>query len=594
MPPPNANAPLHVGHAMFVTIEDILTRYQRMKGKSSLWLPGADHAGILTQVVFERHLAKKGKTRYDLGRKKFYQQCFEFTQENKERMFAQIKALGASCDWSREKFTLDPEISKQVLETFVRLYQDGLIYRGRRLVNWCPRCTTALSDLEVIHQEQKDPLYFVKYPLKKGGELTVATTRPETMFGDTALAVNSKDKRWKKFVGRTALLPIIHREIPIIADSRVDPEFGTGVVKITPAHDPQDFEIGKRHQLEVRRVIDFDLKLNEKAGPYQGLDIFKAREKLAQDLKNKGLLLKVDKTYLHSVGICERCQTQIEPLVSQQWFIKTKPLAKKAIKAVKEGKIKILPKRFEKNYFQWMENIRDWCVSRQIWWGHRMPVYYCGTKGLSNLQKKLNPELSSRSDLLEVGPEPDNGCGHIIVSVNKPKKCPKCGGTNIIQDPDTLDTWFSSAQWPFTSLGFQWKSKSRGRRSTVDGRQLKISDFQYFYPTSVMETGYEILFFWVARMIILGIYATGKVPFKTVYLHGLVRDALGEKMSKSKGNVIDPLEVAQKYGADALRFSLVWGTAPGNDLNLGEQRIKGMRNFSNKIWNIGRFIETRN
>lgn len=584
MPPPNANAPLHIGHAMFVTIEDILIRYHRMRGESTLWLPGADHAGILTQVVFERKLAREGKTRYDLGRERFYQECFEFTQKNKKIMYSQIKALGASCDWTREKFTLNPQISKVVLETFVRLYKDGLVYRGERIINWCPRCTTALSDLEVVHKEQKDPLYYIKYPLKRGGFLTVATTRPETMFGDTALAVNPKDKRWEKIVGQKAILPIINREIPIITAPSCDPEFGTGVVKVTPAHDPEDFEIGKKNHLEFIRVIDFDLRLNKNVPKaYQGFNIFKARKRLAQDLAEMGLLEKVDKNYLHAVAICERCKTQIEPLVSLQWFIKGKPLAKRAIEAVKNGKIKIIPKRFEKNYFLWMENIKDWCVSRQLWWGHQIPVFYCGTKGLSSLQKKLNPKLLEKY-------KNKGGCGETIVSSKRPKKCPKCGGKNIIQDPDTFDAWFSSGQWPFTTLGFRWNSTSKVK----DKDTSEVSDFDYFYPTSVMETGYEILFFWVARMVMLGLYATGKVPFRVVYLHGLVRDAFGEKMSKSKGNVIDPLDVVKKYGADAVRFSLIWGTAPGTDLHLGEERIRGMRNFSNKIWNIGRFIKIQN
>ena len=592
MPPPNANAPLHIGHVMFVTLEDIMTRYHRMRGDACLWLPGADHAGILTQVVFEKKLAEKGKTRYDLGREEFYRQCYQFTQKNKQTMYSQIKALGASCDWKREKFTLDPEISKTVLETFVRLYQDSLVYRSERLINWCPRCSTALSNLEVIYKERQDPLYFIKY-----GPFVLATTRPETKFGDTAVAVHPKDKRYQEYIGKEVEVEglIGKFKMKVIADESVDPEFGTGVVKVTPAHDYNDFEIGQKHGLEIKRVIDFDLKLNEKTGSYQGLDIFEARKKVAQDLKKKGLLVKVDKNYLHSVGICERCKTQIEPLVSLQWFIKTKPLAQKAIEAVKEGKIKILPKRFEKNYFQWMENIRDWCVSRQLWWGHQLPVYYCGTKGLSPLQRKLNPELLAKLKIKNKKfKNLEEDCGQTIISVERPERCPKCGSKNIIQDPDTLDTWFSSAQWPYTTLGFRWKLKSHGRQSTVDSRQNKISDFDYFYPTSVMETGYEILFFWVARMIMMGLYSTKKAPFKTVYLHGLVRDAFGEKMSKSKDNVIDPLEVSQKYGADAVRFSLIWGTASGNDLHLGEERIKGMRNFSNKIWNIGRLIKIKN
>lgn len=566
IPPPNANAPLHVGHALFVTLQDIMTRYHRMKGDSTLWLPGADHAGILTQVVYERKLAQEGKTRQDLGRERFYQETYAFTQRNKKAMYNQLRILGASCDWTREKFTLDPQISETVLETFVKLHKDGLTYRGERLVSWCPRCETALSNLEVEHEDKKDSLWFIKYPLVNSeGFITVATTRPETMLGDTAVAVNPKDRRYKGRGGGKVVLPLVNREIPIIADESVDPEFGTGAVKVTPAHDPDDYEMGKRHKLSSVTVIGFDDRMTKEAGEYSGMDKKKARAKIIRDLKEQDLLEKVT-SHPRSVGVCERCRTVIEPLVSLQWFIRTKPLAEPAMKAVKQGGIKILPKRFEKTYFHWMEKIEDWCVSRQLWWGHRMPIWYCGAKGLSELQRSMNPALAKEGQ----------GCGEVMVQLEKPKKCPRCGKANIIQDPDTFDTWFSSAQWPCATLGFRW-----------DGPPGR--DFKYFYPTSVLETGYEILFFWVARMIMMGLYSTGKVPFRVVYLHGLVRDAFGQKMSKSKGNAIDPLGVVEEYGADALRMALIWGVGAGNDSKLGEERIQGMRNFANKIWNVGRF-----
>ncbi len=567
MPPPNANGSLHIGHAMFLTVEDIMIRYHRMTGDPTLWLPGADHAGILTQVVFERKLEKEeGKSRYDLGREEFFRRCMKFTLNNKKVMENQMRAIGASCDWTRNNFTLDPKFNKPIYTTFKKLYDDQLLYRAERMINWCPRCATALSDLEVIYKEQIDPLYYIRY-----GPFVLATVRPETKFGDTAVGVHPKDKRYKKWIGREiefeTLLGIARMKV--IADEAIDPKFGTGVIKVTPAHDPVDFEIGQRHNLEVRRVIDFDGKLNEKTGKYKGLSVNEARKIVAQDMQEKGLLEKVDPNYTHSVACCERCKTIIEPMVSLQWFIKTKPLAEKAIKAVRNGEIKILPKRFEKNYFIWMKNIRDWCISRQLWWSHRLPVWYCGKKSLSPLQLAMNPELASQGDTLQ-------GCGETIVNVKPPVSCPKCGSKNLIQDPDTLDTWFSSGQWPYTTLGFGQNDKT---------------DFEYFYPTSVMETGYEILFFWVARMIMLGIYTTGKIPFKTVYLHGLVRDAFGEKMSKSKGNVIDPLDVIEKYGSDSLRMALVYGTSAGNDVKLGEKKIESMRNFGNKLWNIARFIK---
>lgn len=515
MPPPNANAPLHVGHGLVITLQDIMIRYHRMLGQPTLWLPGADHAGILTQVVFERELAKKGKSRSDLGREKFFQECMKFTQENKKMMYAQLRRLGASCDWTREKFTLDSDVSKIAHQTFKKLKKDGLIYKGRRIISWCPRCQTALSDLEVKYQEKKSKLYYIQY----GDNVVVATTRPETMLGDTAVAVHPKDKRYRNLVGKTVILPLAGRGIPLIADRAIDPEFGTGAVKVTPAHDPDDFEIGQRHKLKTMSVINFDGKM-QNAGKYDGLQTQEARKAIVADLEKKGLMTKIE-NYSHRVGHCERCGTIIEPLISKQWFVKIKPLAKPAIKAVKSGKIKIIPKRFEKVYFHWMENIKDWCISRQIWWGHKIPI-----KG----------------------------------------------------ETDTLDTWFSSGQWPFTTL---MASPQKG-------------DFEYFYPTSVMETGYEILFFWVARMIMLSLYVTGKIPFKIVYLHGMVRDVYGKKMSKSRPETcIDPIDSVENYGADALRMALILGNAPGTDSSLTKNKIKGMRNFANKIWNATRFVLSR-
>ncbi|OGG22740.1 valine--tRNA ligase [Candidatus Gottesmanbacteria bacterium RIFCSPLOWO2_01_FULL_40_10] len=565
MPPPNANGSLHIGHAAFLTIEDVMIRYHRMVSEVTLWLPGADHAGILTQVVFERKLEKEeNKSRFDLGREEFIRRCMEFTLKNKEVMENQMRAIGASCDWSRKSFTLDPKFNKPINATFKKLYEDGFLYRDLRMINWCPRCATALSDLEVIYKEKKDPLYFIKY-----GPLTLATVRPETKFGDTALAVNPKDKRYLNFIGREIEAEGLlgKMKFKVIADPAVDPKFGTGVVKVTPAHDPDDFAMGLRHNLEVRQVIGFDGKLNEKTGPFKGLTVREARIKTASDMEKKGLIVKKDTEYIHNIAICERCQTVIEPMVSLQWFIRTKSLAEMAIKAVQKGEIRFIPKSFVKNYNIWMENIRDWCISRQLWWGHQIPVWYCGKKNLSDLQLTMNPELKKIKN---------EGCGEIIVADEKPRTCPKCQKKNLIRDPDTLDTWFSSGQWPYTTLNFD---------------QENVSDYEYFYPTTVMETGYEILFFWVARMIMLGLYSTGKVPFKIVYLHGLVRDALGTKMSKSKGNVIDPLTVIDKYGADSLRMALVYGTSPGSDVKLSEKKIEAMRNFGNKIWNMARFIK---
>lgn len=599
MPPPNANAPLHVGHVMFSTLEDIMIRFHRMLGSASLWLPGVDHAGILTQVVFERKLAKEGKTRFSLTRKNFYRDCLKFTQKNKKIMFDQLKKTGASCDWSRQKFTLDPKPSLEVLRTFIKLYNDKLAYRGERLINWCPRCLTALSDLEVEHLEIRSKLYYIKYPLKIHSEITgqkifliVATTRPETMLGDTAIAVNPQDDRYQQFVGQKAILPLVGREIPIVSDKNVDMEFGTGCVKVTPAHDPVDFEIGLKHKLPMISVINFNGKMTENCGPeYSSLKTLAARQKITEELDKLNLLIR-ERSFVHSVAHCERCKTIIEPLLSQQWFIKTSEKFKvKSAKlsklldikecslremgslAVKKGLIKIIPKRFKKNYLTWMKNLRDWCISRQIWWGHKLPIYYCGLSGLSPLQRLMNPKLITKIKNSYKKSKKINGCGHIMVAMKKPKLCPKCKGKIIIQDPDTFDTWFSSGQWAYNALGYP-----KGR------------DYKYFYPTTVMETGYEILPIWVAKMIMLSLYRTNEIPFKTVYLHGLVRDAFGQKMSKSKGNAINPMQTIATFGADALRLSLVIGSGAGNDVAVSEDKIRGYRNFSNKVWNIGRFL----
>jgi len=524
MPPPNANGSLHIGHAVFVTLEDIMIRYQRMRGKKTLWLPGADHAGFETQVVFDKKLEKEGRSRFQISREKLYQEMLQFTLENKKIMERQIKKLGASCDWSREKFTLDQDIIKVVHQTFEKLRKDGLLYKGKRIVNWCTKHQTSLSDLEVKHEERRDPLYYIKY-----GPFTLATVRPETKFGDTAVAVHPRDKRYQKFIGKEIeaqglLGPF---KIEVIADESVDPQFGTGVVKVTPAHDPVDFEIGQRHNLEIKQVIGFDGKLNEKTGPYSGLTVKEAREKVVRELAKMGLIEKTDLDYRHQVAVCYKCGTAIEPVVSDnQWFIKTteKPKSGKyslrdlAVKAVKEGKVKFIPRRFEKIFFYWMKNIKDWNISRQIVWGIKIP-------------------------------DKENIAG------------------------DVFDTWFSSGQWPFATL-----------MTTEKG------DFKKFYPTTVMETGWDILFFWVARMIMLGLYVTGKIPFRYVYLHGLVRDKDRQKMSKSKGNVIDPLGVIDIYGADALRMALVIGNTPGSDPIIYEEKIRGYRNFTNKVWNASRFV----
>jgi len=544
MPPPNVTGELHLGHALTAALEDIMVRWHRMKGKPALWLPGTDHAGIATQVVVEQQLAKQGQTKEEIGREKFTNLTWEWANKSRGNIRRQHQLLGASCDWTRERFTLDEGPSKAVRTAFVRLYDKGLIYRGERMINWCPRCQTALSDLEVEHKDIVGHLYYIRYPLiRSKGFVTVATTRPETFLGDTAVAVNPQDKRYKNLIGKNVTLPIIDKEIPIIADDAVDTSFGTGALKITPAHDPTDFEVAQRHSLPLVDIMNPDATMNENAGPYRGLERFACRDKVLADLKNKKLLEKIE-PYSHSVGHCGRCQTMIEPKVSLQWFVQTQPLAKAAIEAVKDGRVTIIPERFAKIYFDWMENIRDWCISRQLWWGHRIPVWYC------------------------------QDCTKITASVDEPTECIHCSSKQIIQDPDVLDTWFSSALWTHSTLG--WPEHT--------------DDLRYFYPGSVMETGYDILFFWVARMIMMGLEDTGEIPFHTVYLHGLIRDESGEKMSKLRGNVINPSEAISKYGVDALRFALTTGTSPGNDINLGKGKLESSRNFVNKLWNATRFI----
>ena len=545
MPPPNITGELHLGHALTATMEDILTRWHRMKGEPTLWLPGVDHAGIATQVVLERQLAEEGISRYQLGRDAFLERMKEWARNHRSKITGQHMRLGISCDWSRERFTLDEGPSKAVRTAFVRLYEKGLIYRGERIINWCPRCGTALSDLEVDHKDISGNLYYVRYPLKENPQeaIIVATTRPETIPGDTAVAVNPQDKRYRHMIGKTVILPIINREIPVVADEAVDPAFGTGALKITPGHDPVDFEVGQRHNLEVINAINADATMNENAGPYTGMDRNECCRAILKDMEAAGLMVKIE-PYNHSVAHCHRCQTLLEPLVSKQWFVKIAPLAARAIEAVAQGKIKIIPERFTKVYFNWMENIRDWCISRQLWWGHRIPVWYCAD------------------------------CGELTVAVAEPKICGKCSSTNLEQDIDVLDTWFSSALWPHSTLG--WPDDTE--------------DFRYFYPTSVMETGYDILFFWIARMIMMGLEDTDDIPFHTVYLHGLIRDEKGDKMSKVKGNVLNPLELIEQYGTDALRFALSTGTAPGNDTKLAASKLEAGRNFANKLWNATRFV----
>jgi valyl-tRNA synthetase len=544
LPLPNVTGELHIGHVLVVTLQDIMTRWHRMKGDSALWLPGTDHAGIAAQVVVERMLTKEGIDKHQLGREKFTERMYQWAGKCQQTIAEQHYRLGASCDWSREYFTLDEGPSRAVRTVFVNLYNKGLIYRGERIINWCPRCATALSDLEVEHKDLTGHLWYVRYPLAEGDSfITVATTRPETILGDTAVAVNPKDRRFKAMIGKKAVLPVVNREIPIVADEAVDPAFGTGAVKITPAHDPVDFEVAQRQGLALINILNLDATMNENAGPYNGLDRYACREAIVADLEKEGLLEKIE-PYGHSVGHCERCQTVVEPIASKQWFVKIKPLAKPAIDAVVDGRITIIPSHFAKVYLNWMENIRDWCISRQLWWGHQIPVWYC------------------------------QDCGELTVAVNEPETCQHCGSTNVEQDPDVLDTWFSSALVTHSTLG--WPDDT--------------DDLRYFYPTSVMETAYDILFFWVARMIMMGLEDTGDIPFRTVYLHGLIRDERGVKMSKVRGNVQDPLDTLEQYGTDALRFAVITGTSPGIDSKLGTVKLEAGRNFANKLWNATRFI----
>ena len=545
MPPPNITGQLHMGHALDNTMQDILIRYKRMQGYNALWQPGTDHAAIATEVKVIKALKEQGIDKNDLGREKFLEKCWEWKDEYGSRIVNQLKKLGSSADWERERFTMDKGCSDAVLEVFIKLYEKGYIYKGSRIVNWCPVCKTSISDAEVEHEEQDGFFWHINYPVigEEDRFVEIATTRPETMFGDTAVAVNPDDERYKDIIGKKLLLPIVNREIPVIADAYVDKEFGTGCVKITPAHDPNDFEVGKRHNLEEIVVMNDDATMNKNAGKYAGMDRYECREKLVAELKEQGLLVKVV-PHSHNVGTHDRCGTTVEPMIKQQWFVKMDDMIKPAVEAVKNGDIQLLPKRMDKTYFNWTDNIRDWCISRQLWWGHRIPAYYC------------------------------DDCGEMVVSKEKPEKCPKCGCTHMTQDPDTLDTWFSSALWPFSTLG--WPDKTE--------------ELDYFYPNDVLVTGYDIIFFWVIRMIFSGYEQMGKAPFSTVLFHGLVRDSQGRKMSKSLGNGIDPLEVIDKYGADALRLTLITGNAPGNDMRFYWERVEASRNFANKVWNASRFI----
>jgi len=582
MPPPNANNPLHIGHAVFVTLEDILIRYNRMRGKTTLWLPGADHAGFETQVVFEKNLEKQGKSRFQFPKDVLYKMIWNYTQKNKIIMEDQLRKLGASCDWSRKKFTLDPDIIKVVNFTFKNLLEDGLVYRGKRMVNWCCHHQTSLSDLEVLKKEEKTKLVYIKYPIKDSKKfIVVATTRPETMLGDTAVAVNPKDKRYQELLKKKVKieLPLTKRIIPLIADKAVDPEFGTGAVKVTPAHDFTDFEIGQRHNLETIQVIEKNGKMTKEAGPdYFGLKVKQAKEKVIEDLRNLNLIEK-EEDYSHFIPLCYKCKNLIEPLVSDQWFIKIAPLAQKAVTAVKEKKVKFVSKHFEKIFFHWMKNIKDWNISRQIVWGIKIPVWYCQERKTKKCQLKEG----------------------IIFSEEKLKKCPYCQSEKLKEETDTFDTWFSSGQWPFATLLMSGRSKSKTSEAISLGccgagknKKSKIpwttKDFEEFYPTSVMETGWDILFFWVARMLMLGIYIVGKEPFKYVYLHGLVCDEARQKMSKSKGNVIDPLGLIEIYGADALRMALIFGSNLEKDIIISENKVAAQQKFITKIWNAARFI----
>ena len=546
IPPPNVTGQLHMGHAFDETLQDILIRTKRMQGYEALWMPGTDHAGIATQIKVEENLRKEeGLTRYDLGREEFLKRVWAWKDKFGSRIISQLKKLGTSCDWDRERFTMDEGCSKAVREVFVNLYNKGLIYKGHRIINWCPHCATALSDAEVEYETQPGKLWHIRYPLADGsGDLVVATTRPETFMGDTGVAVNPNDERYKHLIGKTCILPIMNREIPIFGDEYVDMEFGTGCVKVTPCHDPNDFEMGQRHNLEQILVFNEDATVNANGGKYEGMDRYECRKAVVKDLEEGGWLVKIE-DHEHNVGTCYRCGTTVEPMTSAQWFVKMAPLAKPAMDVVNEGKTKFVPDRFSKTYLRWMENVHDWCISRQLWWGHRIPAFYC------------------------------EDCGEMTVSKTDVCTCPKCGGTHIHQEEDVLDTWFSSALWPFSTLG--WPDKTK--------------ELDYFYPTSTLVTGYDIIFFWVARMIFSGVEHMGETPFKTVYIHGLVRDAQGRKMSKSLGNGIDPLEVIDQYGADALRFTLATGNSPGNDMRFSDERVQASRNFCNKIWNASRFIQ---
>lgn len=544
IPPPNITGQLHLGHALDCTLQDSIIRFKRMQGYEALWLPGTDHASIATEAKIVEAMRKEGVTKDDLGREGFLERAWEWKKTYGGKIVEQLKKMGSSCDWERERFTLDEGCSEAVKEVFVRLYEKGLIYRGERIINWCPHCLTSISDAEVEYEEHDGHFWHIRYPLSDGsGYLEIATTRPETLLGDTALAVHPDDERYQALVGKTVILPLVGREIPIVADSYVEMDFGTGVVKITPAHDPNDFEVGLRHNLPVINVMNDDATINENGGKYRGMGRYECRKQIVADLEAEGFLVKVE-DHKHNVGSCYRCSTTVEPRVSKQWFVKMEPLAGPAIEAVRSGETKFVPDRFSKIYYHWMENIKDWCISRQLWWGHRIPAWYC------------------------------QDCGEVIVAKEEPHTCPKCGSKNLQQDPDTLDTWFSSALWPFSTLG--WPNQTE--------------ELKYFYPTSTLVTGYDIIFFWVARMIFSGVENMGKSPFETVFIHGIVRDAQGRKMSKSLGNGIDPLKVIDEYGADALRFTLATGNSPGNDMRFVEEKVKASRNFANKIWNATRFI----
>ena len=544
MPPPNVTGQLHMGHAMDATLQDTLIRFKRMQGYNALWIPGVDHAGIATQIKVEEELRKEGVTRYDLGREKFLEKVWDWKHKYGNRIVEQQKKLGASCDWDRARFTMDEGCSRAVREVFVSLYEKGLIYKGSRIINWCPNCVTALSDAEVEYVDKPGHLWHIRYPLADGsGEVVVATTRPETMLGDSGVCVNPEDERYKAIVGKKVRLPLLNKEIPIVADSYAEMEFGTGCVKMTPAHDPNDFEVGLRHNLEVIRVLDDNGKVNNLGGKYEGMDRYEARKAIVADLEAGGYLVRVEE-YSHNVGTCYRCHKDVEPIISAQWFVKMEPLAKEAIRVVKDEETKFVPDRFSKTYMNWMENVRDWCISRQLWWGHQIPAWTC------------------------------SDCGHITVSREDATVCEKCGSTHIEREEDVLDTWFSSALWPFETLG--WPENTE--------------DLKYFYPTDVLVTGYDIIFFWVARMIFSGCEHTGKTPFHTVLIHGLVRDDKGRKMSKSLGNGIDPLEMIDQYGCDALRMNMVTGNSPGNDMRFYVERTEAMRNFANKLWNASRYV----